>query len=82
MSVEIRAATLDAESQVFDAYRQFYAQPPDPQLATAFLLERLGEGSSLLLVALKDACEVIGFTQLYPIFDSVSATRSFVLYDL
>ncbi len=85
MSIAVRiaqATDLASVAALFDAYRQFYAQPADLALATRFIGERLAEGSSLLLVAQDDAGGLRGFTQLYPLFDSVGATRSFILYDL
>ncbi|WP_422507087.1 GNAT family N-acetyltransferase [Stenotrophomonas sp. GZD-301] len=85
MALDIRIATpsdLPQVAPLFDAYRQFYAQPADLPLATAFMRERLEEGSSLVLVAVDASGALVGFTQLYPLFDSVSAVRSFVLYDL
>ncbi|WP_414608941.1 hypothetical protein [Stenotrophomonas pavanii] len=46
MTLEIRVATLDdlaGVSQLFDAYRQFYGQQTDLQLAASFLGQRLEE---------------------------------------
>ena len=34
-------ADLDAAARLFDAYRTFYEQPPDPDRARAFVAERL-----------------------------------------
>ena len=66
---------------LFDAYRTFYGQPPDPELAHEFLRERLTSEESVVFVALKGEA-VVGFTQLYPLFSSVSARRLWVLSDL
>jgi len=73
---------LDALAPLFDAYRQFYAQPADAGLARAFLAERMERGESVVLIALDDDGRALGFTQLYPTFCSVAAARIFVLYDL
>jgi len=75
-------ADLDPVAALFDAYRQFYAQPADPALARRFIQARLAEGSSLILLAEDASGRVIAFTQLYPLFDSVGAVPSFILYDL
>lgn len=85
MAPAVRLATLSDLPQIaalFDAYRQFYEQPADLARATTFIAERLQEHSSLILVAEDASATLVGFTQLYPLFDSVSARRSFVLYDL
>ncbi|MCD9086629.1 GNAT family N-acetyltransferase [Stenotrophomonas sp. SY1] len=85
MSITVRQATpqdLEPVAVLFDQYRQFYGQPADLALARTFMSDRLAEGSSLVLIATDQADKTLGFTQLYPMFDSVGATRSFVLYDL
>ena len=84
-SVTTRLATLedlDGVAPLFDAYRQFYQQPPDLALARHFLTERFERKESVLIVAEDDQGALIGFTQLYPTFCSVRAAHTFVLYDL
>ena len=80
----IRRAT-DADiarvAPLFDAYRSFYGQAPDPARADAFLRERLARGESALLLAERDG-EALGFTQLYPMFSSVRTARLWLLNDL
>lgn len=73
---------LDAVAPLFDAYRQFYKQPPDLALARSYLQERMQRGESVIFVAEDDAGRMVGFTQLYPTFCSVRAAPTFVLYDL
>lgn len=73
---------LDAIAPLFDAYRQFYKQPPDLALARSYLQERMQRGESVIFVAEDDAGRMVGFTQLYPTFCSVRAAPTFVLYDL
>jgi len=75
-------ADLDLLSPLFDAYRQFYGKPADLALARDFLLERFRHQQSVLFLALDDAGQALGFTQLYPSFSSVSAARTFILNDL
>jgi GNAT superfamily N-acetyltransferase len=66
---------------LFDAYRQFYRQPPDPARAERFLRERLEAGESVIFLALEGDAPA-GFVQLYPSFWSVAACRSWILNDL
>ena len=66
---------------LFDAYRTFYGQPPDADLAREFLHERLVREESVVFVALEGPAS-IGFAQLYPSFSSVSARRQWILNDL
>jgi GNAT superfamily N-acetyltransferase len=82
--MEPRHATLsDLPNLVplFDGYRQFYRQPPDPVRAEAFLRERLARGDSVIFLA-EEAGAGLGFTQLYPTFSSVRTTPAWVLNDL
>ncbi len=69
-------------ARLFDAYRQFYARPPDLALAERFIRERFERHESVILVAEAAAGELAGFCQLYPTFCSVSAAPIYVLYDL
>lgn len=84
MDYRITRATPD-DLQVlvplFDAYRVFYGRPSDPAMAQAFLRERFERDESVIFLA-RDGGGVIGFTQLYPCFSSVSARRIWVLNDL
>lgn len=66
---------------LYDGYRQFYRQPSDPALAERFLRERLTRGDSVIFLA-EDESGALGFTQLYPIFSSISAAPAWVLNDL
>ena len=78
-------ADLDALVPLFDGYRVFYAQPSDPALARRFLDERLRRDESVILIARDDGDEsgaALGFTQLYPMFSSVRAARTWILNDL
>lgn len=75
------ASDLDAIVPLFDAYRGFYGQPSDPARARAWLDERLTHDESVMLVAELDG-EVVGFTQLYPMYSSVRTTRTWILNDL
>jgi ribosomal protein S18 acetylase RimI-like enzyme len=74
-------ADLPALAPMFDRYRQFYGQPPDPERASRFLAERLERGESVVFLAF-EAGRPAGFVQLYPGFSSVGTVRTFVLNDL
>ncbi|MFY2951688.1 GNAT family N-acetyltransferase [Achromobacter ruhlandii] len=85
-AIDIRLADIADAPRVaplFDAYRQFYAQPADPGAALAFVRARLERAESVILLA-TDAEDgaVLGFCQLYPSFCSVLAAPILVLYDL
>lgn len=82
--IEIRHATaddLDLLVPLFDAYRQFYRRPSDPERARRFLLDRFARSESIVFLAFENTA-AIGFTQLYPIFSSVAMARIFILNDL
>ncbi|MFM2362845.1 MAG: hypothetical protein RLZZ316_1747 [Bacteroidota bacterium] len=66
---------------LFDAYRVFYKKASDQQAATIFLKERLEKKESVIFIAYLNN-NAVGFTQLYPIFSSVSMQRAWLLNDL
>jgi GNAT superfamily N-acetyltransferase len=76
-------ADAAAVAPLFDAYRQFYQQPPDPALARTFIAQRLERGESVIFLAERDG-RPIGFVQLYPLFSSTAARprRLWLLNDL
>jgi len=83
-TITIRQAALDdldAIAPLFDAYRQFYGRPSDPDGARAFLDDRLQRRESVVLLAF-DGEQAVGFTQLYPSFSSVSLAPIQILNDL
>jgi GNAT superfamily N-acetyltransferase len=85
MSITVRQAGLsdaDIIAPLFDQYRQFYCQPSHPELALAFIAERLARHESVIFLAHNKMGEAIGFTQLFPSFTSVGAGRTWVLNDL
>ncbi|MFC5526523.1 GNAT family N-acetyltransferase [Rhodanobacter ginsengisoli] len=85
MSFQIRQATIldiDTLTPLFDGYRQFYGQPADPARARGFLMERIHQHESLILLARDEAGAGLGFTQLYPLFSSVRTVRTWLLNDL
>ena len=85
MNVQIRQATihdLDVLVPLFDGYRQFYEQGSDLALARRFLTERFAHHESVILLACDPQQRGLGFTQLYPLFSSVRAVRTYLLNDL
>jgi GNAT superfamily N-acetyltransferase len=72
---------LDGLAPLFDGYRQFYGQRSDLAAARAFLAERLRRDESVIFVSVADDA-MLGFTQLYPSFSSVSVRRLWILNDL
>ncbi len=79
--VPVTLGQVELVAPLFDAYRQFYGQPPDPQGARRFLAERLGRGESVVY-AVVEGGRALGFTQLYPSFSSVSMRPIWILNDL
>ena len=79
-----RAALKDLDQVVplFDDYRRFYGQRPDPDAARAFLSERIERDESVIYVAYTEPGDAAGFTQLYPSFSSVSMKPLWILNDL
>jgi ribosomal protein S18 acetylase RimI-like enzyme len=84
-TIRTRIATitdLDIIALLFDAYRQFYEQAPDLALARRFIHDRIQNKESVILLALNEAEQIVGFCQLYPTFCSVEAKPIYTLYDL
>lgn len=72
---------IDQLSVLLDKYRIFYKQPPDVESAKSFLKKRMKRKESVIFVA-EERRNLIGFTQLFPIFSSVSMQRTWLLNDL
>ena len=82
--ITVRAAIredLEALTVLFDLYRVWYHQPSDIAATKTFLRQRMEKEESVVLVAVQGAA-LVGFTQLYPIFSSVSLQRAWLLNDL
>ena len=78
-----RANNSDANiiGEVFNLYRVFYKQDSNVEIAQKYIAERLTNNESVIFFA-EDNSKCIGFTQLYPTFDSVNVRQKIVLYDL
>jgi len=86
MSTRVRIVRANLEqlaliAPLFDAYRQFYEQRPNAAGAWRFLRQRLHRKESVIFLAM-DGKKAVGFTQLYPSFDSVTMRPVWILYDL
>ena len=66
---------------LFDKYRIFYKQTSDVEKARSFLRKRMKRKESVIFVA-EERKDLVGFTQLFPIFSSVSMQRTWLLNDL
>ncbi|GGH22486.1 GNAT family N-acetyltransferase [Paenibacillus segetis] len=76
-------ADLDQIVPIFDEYRVFYGQESDVEGARQFLFSHLEHRESVIFMA-KDTVsgQCAGYTQLYPVFSSISLKRSWILNDL
>ncbi len=92
---EATLADLDILIPLFDGYRQFYRQPSNLDGARKFLTRLITQGKSIVYIAflaydtaqeqsdrLSSVEQPVGFTQLYPIFSSVSMEPMYILNDL
>ena len=84
MVLQIKQASIDdinIVAPLFNAYRIFYNQASDMAGAANFLYERIVKNQSTLFIAFING-EAVGFTQLYPIFSSISLRPALLLNDL
>jgi ribosomal protein S18 acetylase RimI-like enzyme len=72
---------LESLSVLFDRYRIFYNQVSNLDAVKEFLKERFNNNDSVVFAA-NDNGKLVGFTQLYPSFSSVSMKRVWILNDL
>jgi hypothetical protein len=83
MSKDIKQATADKAEiigEVFNLYRIFYNQKSNIDVAIKYIRERLDQKESIIFY-IEDGDKCLGFTQLYPTFDSVNVRKKIVLYD-
>ncbi|MDP4084851.1 MAG: GNAT family N-acetyltransferase [Bacillota bacterium] len=79
--IQASIENLDSVTELFNLYRVFYNQEQDIEGASEFLKERLVNRESVIFIVFEEN-EPVGFTQLYPLFSSVSMKRSWLLNDL
>ena len=72
---------IEQLSILFDKYRIFYKKKGDVDTAKQFLKKRMKRKESVIFVA-EEREELIGFTQLFPIFSSTNMMRTWLLNDL
>ena len=77
-----QSGDLNEVARLFNAYRIFYEQKSDIELATRFILDRTKNSESVIFVAEAGDGTLVGLCQLYPTFCSVEARPIYVLYDL
>ena len=77
----VKLKDLDRLASLFDAYRIFYNQESHLTNAKHFIKQRLIQKDSIIYMAYLDD-KAVGFTQLYPLFSSVSMTTMYLLNDL
>jgi ribosomal protein S18 acetylase RimI-like enzyme len=68
-------------SKLFNMYRVFYKKKSDLEAAETFISERIKNDDSVIFIVVEDG-NYLGFTQLYPLFSSVSMKRLWILNDL
>ena len=66
---------------LFDAYRVFYEKESDLNKAKKFLLDRIANKESWIIVAMEED-DMVGFVQLYPLFSSTRMKKLWLLNDL
>lgn len=82
--MNIREASIDDLPQLaklFDSYRVFYEKQSDVENAKRFLRERMKQGDSTIFVCEENE-QLLGFTQLYPLFSSTRMKKLYLLNDL
>ena len=79
--IQAQLKHLDDLAPLFDGYRVFYKQNSDVEAVKAFLKERITNNDSVIYMAYLDK-KAVGFTQLYPLFSSVSMETMYLLNDL
>ena len=76
---------LDALVPLFEAYRAFYKQAPNPERAREFLGSLIEKNLSVVFLGVedpKDTSEAAGFAQLYPFRSSIVMLDYWVLNHL
>lgn len=79
----IRRATvadIDQLTDLVEQYRAFYKQEPNAK-SKQYLTDRLTNGESIVFVA-EEGGTLVGFTQCYPTFSTVSLSQIWLLNDL
>ena len=80
--IKAEQAHITPVANLFDAYRVWYKKPSDLAGAIEFLTQRIESGESTVYACETDDGELVGFTQLYPLFSSTRMKRLWLLNDL
>lgn len=75
------SSDLEALVPLFDQYRVFYGQTSNEKKGGTFLKKRFDNQESIILIAAKEN-SIVGFTQLFFSFSSVTLERTLILNDL
>jgi ribosomal protein S18 acetylase RimI-like enzyme len=84
-TINIRQAgfnDVELVSKIFNEYRVFYGCESDLKAAESFIYERIKNLESVIFIATDEQDKCMGFTQLYPLFSSVSMKKVYILNDL
>ena len=79
--IEANSNHIDDLIPLFDGYRVFYKQSSNVNDVKSFLIDRIRQKDSIIYIAYIND-KAVGFTQLYPLFSSVSMQRMYLLNDL
>ena len=79
--VSVTPEHVSLVAPLFDAYRVWYGEPADPDGSWNFIAQRVRRNESVVFLAMVDD-QPAGFTQLYPLFSSVSMAPIWLLNDL
>jgi ribosomal protein S18 acetylase RimI-like enzyme len=80
--VQAHLEHIDKVIDLYGGYRIFYGQKRDSEQEKAFIEQRIGNNESVIFLALDEDGSGMGFTQLYPLFSSVTMRRVWLLNDL
>ncbi len=80
--IQADTSHIDQVVDLFDAYRVWYRKESNKSSAKNFLLQRMKNGESIIYACEDEKGQLIGFTQLYPIFSSTRMKRMWLLNDL
>ena len=80
--IEAKSKHIEQVGELFDLYRQFYKYESNLIESTNYIKDRITNNESIILIAINDANEAIGFVQLYETFGSLDLGKIIILYDL
>ena len=75
-----RVDDVDQLTELVEQYREFYKQTRSEK-TRSYLVDRISNNESVIFVAEKDTV-LVGFTQCYPTFSTVSLSHIWLLNDL